>query len=118
MNPPDTIEIRRLRVFTHIGVPDAERAVPQPLFITLRLMPNQGFEGLADELCRTLDYAVVARQIDALATARPRRLIETLALEIAGYLLAEHPLERVAVTIEKPILPDCECVAVHLERSR
>ena len=118
MKAADTIEIRRLRVLTHIGVPEAERALAQPLFITLRLTPNHGFEGLADEISRTLDYAVVARQIETLAAARPRRLIETLALEIADFLLTEHPLGRVAVSIEKPILPNCECVAVHLERSR
>jgi dihydroneopterin aldolase len=117
-HPPDTIEIRRLRVLTHIGVPEAERAAPQPLFITLRLMPSQGFAGLADELSRTLDYAAVAQQITTLSAARPRRLIETLALEIAECLLATHPLARVAVTIEKIILPDTECVAVHLERGR
>ncbi|MEI6654130.1 MAG: dihydroneopterin aldolase [Verrucomicrobiota bacterium] len=118
MNLPDSIEIRRLRVFTQIGVPDAERATPQSVFITLRLMPSQGFDGLADELSRTLDYAAVAQQIAAMAADRPRRLIETLALDIADGLLAAHPLQRVAVTVEKHILPECECVAVHLERGR
>ena len=38
MQTPDTIEIRRLRVSTHIGVPDAERAEPQTLWVTLRLI--------------------------------------------------------------------------------
>lgn len=118
MNAPDTIEIRRLRVLTRIGVADAEQAVAQALFVTLRLIPSRGFDGLADDLARTCDYAAVARQVEALATARPRRLIETLALEIAEHLLAEHPLARVAVTLEKIILPDTECVAVHLERGR
>lgn len=118
MNPPDTIEIRRLRVLTHIGVPEAERATPQSVLITLLLTPSQGFEGLADELARTLDYGVVAQQVTALAAARPRHLLETLALEIADALLAGHPLGRVAVTIEKHILPATECVAVHLERGR
>ena len=118
MNPADAIEIRRLRVLTHIGVPDAERATAQTLFITLRLTPSQGFEGLADELSRTLDYAAVAQEIAVLAALRPRRLIETMALEIADHLLAGHALRRVAVTIEKHILPNAECVAVHLERGR
>ncbi|MEI7908572.1 MAG: dihydroneopterin aldolase [Verrucomicrobiota bacterium] len=118
MSAADTIEIRRLRVLAHIGVPEAERATPQALFITLRLQPSRGFDGLADDLAHTVDYAAVAGQVDALAAARPRRLIETLALEIAGHLLAQHPLARVAVTIEKYILPDTECVAVHLERGR
>ena len=118
MNPPDTIEIRRLRVFTRIGVPDAERATPQALFVTLRMTPSQGFDRLADDLSRTVDYAAVAEEIAVLAGLRPRRLIETLAMEIAERLLAGHPLDRVAVMIEKHILPDAECVAVHLERSR
>ncbi|KAB2639346.1 MAG: dihydroneopterin aldolase [Verrucomicrobia bacterium] len=118
MNKADVIEIRRLRVLTHIGVPDLERASAQALFITLRLVPRQGFNGLADDLSRTLDYALVAEQITALAAARPRHLIETLALEIAEYLLAQHAVTRVAVTVEKVILPDTECVAVHLERGR
>lgn len=114
---PDTIEIRRLQVQTHIGVPDAERAEPQCLFITLKLVPSQGFAGLADEISRTVDYHAVALEIQALAASRPRRLIETLAVEIADQLLVRHPLKSVAVTIEKHILPDTECVAVHIERT-
>ena len=115
---PDSIEIRRLRVSAHIGVPDEERASPQTLLVTVRMVPGQNFDGLADDISRTVDYHAVALEIQALAATRPRRLIETLASETAGMLLANHPLARVPVTIEKHILPDTECVAVHLERSR
>ena len=118
MPMPDTIEIRRLRVQTHIGVPDDERATAQTLWISVSMVPGQGFEGLADEISRTIDYHAVALEIQALAAASPRRLIETLALETADLLLGGHPLASVAVTIEKHILPDTECVAVHLERHR
>lgn len=114
----DTIEIRRLRVQTHIGVPDEERAAAQTLQVTVRMVPGQGFSGLNDEISRTVDYHAVALEIQALAAARPRRLIETLAVEIADHLLASHPLSSVAVTLEKHILPDTECVAVHIERCR
>ncbi|MEI8039464.1 MAG: HAD hydrolase-like protein [Verrucomicrobiota bacterium] len=118
MPQPDTIEIRRLRVTTCIGVPDAERATAQILWLTVRMVPGQGFDGLADEIARTIDYHAVAVGLQALAAARPRRLIETLAVETADWLLANHPLHSVAVTLEKHILPDTECVAVHLTRSR
>lgn len=118
MPKPDTIEIRRLQASTHIGVPDEERADPQTLWITLRMVPVQGFDGLADEISRTIDYHAVALEIQALAASRPRNLIETLAVETADYLLKNHPLESVAVTLEKRILPDTECVAVHISRSR
>jgi hypothetical protein len=33
-------------------------------------------------------------------------------------LLGRYPLQSVAVTLEKHILPDTECVAVHVERRR
>ncbi|MBM3863636.1 MAG: dihydroneopterin aldolase [Verrucomicrobia bacterium] len=115
---PDTIEIRRLEVRTRIGVPDDERAEPQRLWISVEMTPSQGFDGLADDIARTVDYHAVALQITSLAAAKPRRLIETLATEIAGHLLGHHPLGRVRVTIEKRILPDTDCVAVSLERHR
>lgn len=118
MQAPDTIEIRRLQVSTHIGVPDDERADPQTLLVTVRMIPSQGFNGLADDISRTIDYHAVALEIQTLASAKPRRLIETLAVEIADRLLANHSLESVAITIEKHILPDTECVAVHVTRGR
>lgn len=114
----DTIEIRRLHVVTHIGVPDEERATPQTLWLTVRMVPTQGFNGLADDLSRTIDYHAVALGIQALAGRNPRRLIETLAVETASWLMESQPLQRVAITIEKHILPDTECVAVHVERER
>ena len=114
----DTIEIRRLRVTTHIGVPDDERSAPQVLLVTVKMTTSQNFDGLADEISRTIDYYQVSLGIEALAAARPRRLIETLATDIAGHLLENQPLRHVAVTIEKHILPNTECVAVHIERER
>jgi FolB domain-containing protein len=118
MPAPDTIEIRRLQIRTHIGVPDAERADAQTLWITVRMAPSQGFNGLADDISRTVDYYAVALEIQALAASRPRHLIESLAVETAHFLLGKHPLNSVAITIEKHILPDTECVAVHIERTR
>jgi dihydroneopterin aldolase len=115
---PDEIEIRRLKVHARIGVPDEERSTPQILLVTARLTPSQGFKGLDDNITRTIDYHAVAIQIQELGAARPRKLIETLATELCDFLLTRHPLSKIAITIEKHILPDTECVAVHIERSR
>ncbi len=115
---PDTIEIRRLRVSTFIGVPDEERANPQTVLVTVTMTPGQNFDALADEISRTIDYYAISLEIEALAAVRSRRLIETLATDIANHLLGNHPLAKVAITIEKHILPNTECVAVHIERSR
>lgn len=113
---PDTIEIRRLKVSTHIGVPDEERADAQPLWITARLQPGQGFEGLGDSIDHTIDYQAVAEQLSELAAQRPRHLIETLAVEAADHLLGNHPLREVWIRIEKQILPNTDCVAVEVSR--
>lgn len=114
----DTIEIRRLELTTHIGVPNDERATEQTLLATVRMVPCGGFEGLHDDIDNTVDYYAVALELQALAASKPRSLIESLAREIAEHLLQKHPIAAVDVTIEKHILPDTECVAVHLHRER
>ena len=114
----DEIEIRRLAVETHIGVPDEERATPQTVWLTLRMRPSQGFTGLRDEVANTVDYYEVSRRLIALAAQKPRNLIETLATEIADSLLSGYPLSSVEVEVEKRILPDADAVAVRIRRSK
>lgn len=117
MNPPsDFIEIRKLRVTANVGVPDEELASAQTLEISIVMTPQVAFEELGDEIARTVDYHAVALEIQAIADARPRRLIETLAVDLARILLEHHPLRRIEVLVEKFILPDTECVAVRVVR--
>lgn len=116
MNPGDEIEIRRLAVETHIGVPDEERANPQTLWITVRMRPSQGFHGLQDKVANTVDYHEVSQRLSELAAVRPRHLIETLATEIADTLLGTYPVAYIEVTVEKRILPEAEFVAVRIVR--
>ena len=89
---PDTIEIRRLEVQTHIGVPDEERANEQSLWITVRLIPSQGFDHLNDSIEHTIDYQSVADQLVLLAGEKPRKLIETLEQFIGGIRNTQKPL--------------------------
>lgn len=114
--PADTIEIRKLRVSTHVGVPDEELAEVQTLEISMVLTPRNNFEDLADDITRTVDYHAVALEIQAIADQRPRRLIETLAADLANILLKNHSLSRIEVLLEKFILRDTECVAVRVIR--
>ena len=117
MNTDDEIEIRRLAVQTHIGVPDEERANPQTLWITVRMRPSLGFHGLCDDVRNTVDYYEVSRRLTKLAAKRPRHLIETLATEIADTLLCFYPIAFVEITVEKRIIPETEYVAVKIKRS-
>lgn len=114
----DTILIEQLALSAHIGVPDAERAAPQRLTASLTLEVASDFRDLADDLEKTVDYYAVSQRVKALAAARPRKLIETLAEEIAALVLAEFSVAAVEVELRKFILPDTAHVAVRLRRER
>ncbi|MFK7851114.1 MAG: dihydroneopterin aldolase [Akkermansiaceae bacterium] len=113
----DTIEINRLEVDTYIGVPDEERSEAQKLWISLVLKPSQMMIGLHDDIANTIDYHEVSIKVTKIADSRPRRLIETLATEVADDLLSQYPLLSVQVRIEKKILPNADFVAVTIERN-
>ncbi len=115
---PDTIHIADLELSAEIGVPDAERAQPQRLTVHLTLEPRYGFEDLNDQIENTVDYFQVTRAVQALARSRPRKLIETLAEEIAAELLGAFALREVQVELRKYILPDTAHVAVRIRRAK
>ena len=115
-NAPDTIRIEGLRFSTQIGVPDEERADWQSLTAHLTLTPKTGFADTGDDIDKTVDYDAVSRQIRGLASSKPRKLIETLAEEIADLLLTKFPLRSVDIELRKYILPDCDYVSVKITR--
>jgi 7,8-dihydroneopterin aldolase/epimerase/oxygenase len=112
----DQILISQLCVSTFIGATEEERRRPQRLYVSLVLETRGGFAGIGDSLEKTIDYAVVAQEVKALAVRGERRLIETLAEDIAGELLRAHPLAAVEVEVRKHILPDTEFVGVRIRR--
>lgn len=114
----DRIVIADLELSAHIGVPDEERAAAQRLSVNLVLEPMRQFTALGDALENTVDYFRVCEEVKALSLTRPRRLIETLAEDIAALLLAHFAIRSVAVELRKYILPDTSFVAVSLTRSR
>lgn len=118
MSEKNEIEIRRLKVKTFVGVPDLERAKAQEIHISLKIGIGTSFGAMADDISRTLDYAAVAAEVRSLAGQRPRRLIETLASEIADQTLAHDEVTSVEVLVEKFVVPDTDCVAVRLLRTR
>jgi len=115
---PDTILVEALELSSFIGVPDEERAVAQRLTVSLALEPIRDFRTLGDRIENTVDYFALTEFVKAFSLARPRRLIETLAEEIATELLARHPLRAVEIELRKFILPDTRFVAVRIRRER
>ena len=113
---PDRILIDNLELTAFLGVPDDERAAAQRLTVSLVLEPIRGFTELGDAIENAVDYFRVCEVVKALSLARPRRLIETLAGDIAALLLARFALGAVEVELRKYILPDTAFVAVEIRR--
>ena len=119
MAGPDSIHLANVLLPARIGVTEVERAAPQPLglFLTLRLSGR--CESFADDIARTANYSAVRRTALAIAAERPRRLLETLAADLAAGVLAGYPAcDGVEVELRKWVLPDTDFVAVRLSRSR
>jgi 7,8-dihydroneopterin aldolase/epimerase/oxygenase len=114
----ELIRIHRLKISTHIGVPDEERASPQELCVNIEMEPRVSFADLRDEIRCGVDYHQVSLHIEKLASASPRKLIETLALDIAEMILRDFAVAKVKVEIEKYILSNADFVAVSILRSR
>ena len=108
----NVIIIKGLRIDAAVGVTDAERDNPQRLEIDAVITPLETFAAVADEIDRTVDYQAAAQRIVQLARSRPRRLIETLASELAEMLVSEFRARRAEVEVRKFVVPTTAYVAV------
>jgi dihydroneopterin aldolase len=113
-----TIELRDLEVYLRVGVPEAERASPQRLLITVVLTLSSERAAQTDDLRDTVDYSQIAQYLLGLGTARSWRLIEKLAGDIADDLIRHEQVQIVSVEVKKFIIPQTQWVSVTVERRR
>ncbi|HAT60060.1 MAG: dihydroneopterin aldolase [Verrucomicrobiales bacterium] len=114
----DFINIKGLRLVTKIGVPEEERAIPQSLKVDVAIKLSSIVEEVDDRLDLTIDYYRVSQRLREVASSGERKLIETLAEELAAAVLAFDGVFEVTIELQKFILADCESVSVVLTRSR
>ena len=112
------IKIRGLRLMTRIGVPDEERADEQELRVNIDMVPPASFSAMDDRIDATIDYHAVCVELAELARLGERRLIETLADEMADHVLVNHGAVEGRVEIEKFILPQTDWVGVQVVKRR
>jgi dihydroneopterin aldolase len=114
----DEIHILGLEMPVRIGVPESERAAWQTLSADILVTLAVGFDNIRDELGDTLDYEKAADEATALAAARPRQLLETLAAELVAHFLEDDRVRAVEVCLRKRILPHTDAVAVRMRREK
>jgi len=113
------IEIRDLRVEVFIGVPDEERAKAQEICISVKFPAGNAFEaGKNDDLSKSVDYFQAYQIIKKVSAQRPRKLIETLAVDLAGELLSRLDIVFVELEIKKFIFPDARWVSFRFSQRR
>ena len=112
------ISIVDLEVFYRVGVPDAERAQPQRLLLTIEMESDFSAAAKSDSIIDTIDYYAVTQKLLKFGESREWKLIEKLAADIAGLILAEFKPPAVTVEVKKFIIPQARYVAVSLTRAR
>ena len=98
----DKILIPDYRISCHVGVPKEERDVAQDVLIDIELQLDLSQAGRADDFALTVDYTEVCKTVATTVERRPRKLIETIAEEVAEVLLANHRVQAVKVQVRKP----------------
>lgn len=104
--PLGQILVHGIRVEARHGVLAEEHVRTQPFAVDLELLVDVHPAGADDDLGLTVDYAAAAAEAAAVLHGPHRQLIERLAMEIGGRLLARFPLLRAGwVTVHKPQAP-------------
>lgn len=115
----DKIVIKDLLVRCILGVNEEERREKQDVLINLTLFADLHPSGRSDDLADSVDYRSIKKQVLALAEESRFHLVEALAERIAEQCLANHRVQRVQVTVEKPsALRFARSVGVEITRSK
>ena len=115
----DRISISHLKVPTHIGATDDERATAQTVIVSLELTVDLAAASKSDDLDDTVDYDALTRQVADLVRGSNVRLLETLAGNIASRVCSFTAVERVTVEVMKespPVPEDVGPIAVRITR--
>ncbi|HEY5040734.1 MAG TPA: dihydroneopterin aldolase [Verrucomicrobiae bacterium] len=110
------ISIVDLEVFYRVGVPDAERAQPQRLLLTVEMEVDFSAAAKSDSIADTIDYFAVTQKLLKFGEDRSWNLIEKLAAEIADTILSEFKPQSVTVEVKKFIIPQARCVSVQIKK--
>lgn len=117
----DRVEIRGLRVEAVHGVLPAEQRSSQPFELDLDLHLDLSVAARSDELGDSADYAAAVDVACAVLRGPSRRLLETLAEDVAAAVLRDTRVAEVTVAVRKlrpPVPEDIVSAGVRIHRRR
>jgi dihydroneopterin aldolase len=96
-----------LELSCHLGVPAKERAQPQKILCTAVFpVPNLKKAAQTDDLADTVNYFDLSQLLQKTARQKKRKLIETLAADLAQAAFDTFPLPWMDLELKKFILPE------------
>ncbi len=103
----DRLYMNDLRFQLHVGASEAERMNKQTISITVGMEADLRNAGAADDLSRTVNYAELYKELQALLEGNEFNLIEAVAEAVTGLVLEKQPrvdavLVRVVKQLPKP----------------
>lgn len=115
-----TIELDSLAIPCIVGIFPFERIQEQPVLVSLAMDLDFAPAAASESIEDTVDYATLAESIHHLVREAKFQLIETMAEEIARFVLASHlQIETIRVTVHKPgAVPQAKDTRVSVKRSR
>lgn len=116
----DRIELLGMSFQGRHGVRPAERQQPQEFRVDIEVDAQLGKAGRSDRLADTVDYTRLRAIAKEVIEGKPRRLLETLATEIAGRSLELEHVQSVSVRIAKrpASMQPIDSAAVRINRTR
>jgi 7,8-dihydroneopterin aldolase/epimerase/oxygenase len=111
------IHIEQLKVLAHIGVSRAERRKRQRLVLNVTLWPARDLRDLKDSVARTVDYSALCQATKAFISEQSPRLLETLANDLARFLLGKFRIQKIAIEIRKFVLKDAAYTSITVTRT-
>ncbi|MBQ7705956.1 MAG: dihydroneopterin aldolase [Selenomonadaceae bacterium] len=102
----DKIILTGIEIFGRHGCSVEEQQRGQIFKVDLELNLSLEAAGTTDSLAETVDYSQVLFDVERIVGGTPRKLIETVAEEIAETLLENYPkIETLKVVLHKPNAP-------------
>jgi 7,8-dihydroneopterin aldolase/epimerase/oxygenase len=117
----DVIELRGLRAVGICGALPEERDRPQPLEVDIDVVGDWSAACRSDALEDTIDYAVIAADVERVVTTEAFTLLERLAERLAEVILFDPRVEAVTVAVRKlrpPVPQQLDTSGVRITRAR
>lgn len=102
----DKLILKGIEIFGRHGCHIEEQQHGQIFKVDIELNLNLEKAGKTDDINETVDYPQVLFDVEKIVGGTPRKLIETVAEEIAETLLKNYPcVESLKVVLHKPNAP-------------